>query len=225
MSDALNKLKELGIEPEVVSNFIVATRTNFEFAGADRVLKNLSLGEIPITLLAQLPLFATITIGGTTFPPDNIRFERPAPAESKVSASGQLAGPCRWELSTQTQIDNDPPTNDTDDQGNPTQCYQFYYKTTITLTRICPAGGPLPARTPQTSFRITLGPRICVPQGAAPPEPEKKSKGISSGTDKDGKQVDKFSQPDGTEVEVTSDGTSVKVDVKYPDGHTDSLNF
>ena len=227
MTTGLDLLDGVAISPSTVATSFTAIQLALPADAAGRLLPQLFIGETPFLNLVEVGLLAGIKIGGNPFPPSDIKFEEDADASSVVTGTGTLpkedGQACTWSLRAETRVDRDQnPTVQKDTTGKAQDCYQFYFKTTVTLSKLCTGQKAVV----KTSSRVTLGPLACVAQGTTPPPPEQKSKGGSSGKDANGNQVDITEQPDGTRVTTTaSQGNNVKVDLTYPDGQTDSLSL
>lgn len=153
-----------------------------------------------------------VKIAGEEIVPKGLIFADSHP-QSRVTAEGELADGCGWSISAETRFA---------EQRLETDCYLDYRRTSVTLTRKCPA----PAK-PESSVaeRTTTapGPRCPAESGEIDP-PDVASKAISSGTTPDGKRQAILVQADGTRMTMSWDESGAHVVIRFPDGTTDRLD-
>ena len=154
----------------------------------------------------------SIKIAGETMFPSELVFMDPDP-RSQAHAEGTLGDGCEWELDTVTR---------TAPHHTAHGCVEYFYKTTVTMTRKCAA----PRRPQQVvSERMTKSGRMCATENRPLPEPKSVTLAVSSGRIPDGRFQDIVEQPDGSRVTINWSPSTVDVRVVYPDKTIDILQL
>ena len=156
---------------------------------------------------------AGVKVGGVEFVPKDLIFAS-ADSSSEASAEGTLPDECQWSFAAVTRIGR---------REDAQRCIRFYYKTTITLARTCPA-----KETPavvRLAERITATDNRCPDAAGRVKAPPDQTTALSSGITADGNRQEIVRQPDGTRVTLTYDDKAVTVRAAFPDGTADILKL
>lgn len=154
----------------------------------------------------------SVKVGGEPIFPSELVFIDADP-KSQAHGEGTLANGCKWEVDTITRFAA---------HHSVSSCVRYFYRTTITLTKKCPAPNrPLSV----TSERITATGPHCAGDDGEIPSPRIEARSISSGRTPGERSQNIVEQPDGSRVIISWSDDTVDVRVTYPDRTTDILKL